>query len=119
MNQIDKDHEQWMAANAKWQYERLIEAKESGKAHYVDETGYVVIEKEHKSDRDKLLERCKQLRNMGSFAYNLSETALCADDKNLKILMDAFPHLLNPDYERLAEPWYCKAQVYINQECGK
>jgi len=70
-------------------------------------------------NRDKLLERCRGLRSMGSFAYNLSETALCADDKNLKILMDAFPQLLNPDYERFAEPWWHKAQVYVNDECGK
>jgi hypothetical protein len=64
---------------------------------------------------------------MGSFAYNLSEAALCADDKNLKILMDAFPSLLNPDYDKFAnEKWWQSAKVFMNEfpanqfgECGK
>jgi hypothetical protein len=45
MNQADKDHEQWMQDNAKWQYKRIIQAKESGQQYYIDETGYVIIEK--------------------------------------------------------------------------
>ena len=73
-------------------------------------------------NRDALIKRCRELRSMGSFAYNLSEAALCADDKNLKILMDAFPQLLNPEYEKYAnEAWWQKAQVIFNNEleCGR
>jgi len=45
MNQADKDAQQWMEANSKWQQKRLISAKESGQQYYIDETGYVIIEK--------------------------------------------------------------------------
>jgi len=44
MNQADKDAQKWMEANSKWQYQRMIEAKESGKLYHIDETGYVIIE---------------------------------------------------------------------------
>ena len=46
MNQADKDAAQWMEANAKWQRDRMIYAKEEGKLYHIDETGYVIIEKE-------------------------------------------------------------------------
>ena len=51
MNQNDKDAQKWMEANAKWQYRELIKAKESGWAHYIDETGYVIYEKEPKNEQ--------------------------------------------------------------------
>ena len=73
-------------------------------------------------DRTKLLTRCKELRSMGSFANAIAEAALCADNKNLKILMDAFPQLLNPEYPRFAhEEWWLNAKLYGNHEleCGK
>ena len=73
-------------------------------------------------DRDALLKRCKELRSMGSFADAIAEAALCADDKNLKILMDAFPKLLNPEYPRFAsEEWWLNTKMFGNHalECGK
>jgi hypothetical protein len=45
MNQADRDAEQWQRANAKWQYRELIKAKESGDAHYINQHGDVVIER--------------------------------------------------------------------------
>ena len=47
MNQADKDAQKWMEANAKWQQERMIHAKEEGKLYHIDETGYVIIEEDH------------------------------------------------------------------------
>lgn len=75
-------------------------------------------------DRTQLLNRCKELRSMGSFANAIADAALCADPTNLKILMDAFPKLLNPDYPRFAsEEWWLNAKLYGNkahiEECGK
>ena len=57
MHKNDRDAEQWMAANAKWQYKRLIAVKESGAAHYVDETGYVIIEKEKKDGQNQTTDK--------------------------------------------------------------
>ena len=42
MNQADKDAQQWMEANQKWQQRRLIEAKERGFTHYINQHGDVV-----------------------------------------------------------------------------
>ena len=43
MNQADKDAEKWMEDRSKWQYRRLIEAKERGFTHYINDHGDVVI----------------------------------------------------------------------------
>jgi hypothetical protein len=73
-------------------------------------------------DRDALLKRCKELKSMGSFAEAIAEAAIVADPSNLKILMDAFPKLLNTEYPRFAsEEWWLNAKLYGNHEleCGK
>jgi hypothetical protein len=46
MNQADKDHEAWQEANQKYQCRKLIQAKESGLLHYINQDGDVIIEKE-------------------------------------------------------------------------
>jgi hypothetical protein len=43
MNQADKDAEKWMEDNSRRQQRRLIEAKERGFTHYINEHGDVVI----------------------------------------------------------------------------
>jgi len=46
MNQADKDAQKWMEMNQKAQYRELIRAKELGDAHYINQHGDVVVEKE-------------------------------------------------------------------------
>ena len=50
MNQADKDAEKWMEMNQKAQSRKLIEAKERGFTHYINQHGDVVVlpEKENK-----------------------------------------------------------------------
>jgi len=50
MNQADKDAQQWMEANAKWQQRELYKAKETGQPYYISQHGDVIIEKEKKDE---------------------------------------------------------------------
>ena len=43
MNQADKDAQKWMEDRSKRQYRRLIEAKERGFTHYINDNGDVII----------------------------------------------------------------------------
>jgi hypothetical protein len=45
MNQADKDAQKWMEAHSRWQYKKLVEAKETGQQYYIDGTGCVIVEK--------------------------------------------------------------------------
>ena len=53
MNQADRDAEQWMRDNAKWQYRKWIEATETGAPYHIDNNGDVIIEKEKKVEQPK------------------------------------------------------------------
>ncbi len=53
MNQADKDAEKWMEDRSKWQYRKLIEAKERGFTHYIDQHGDVVILPDNKKEESK------------------------------------------------------------------
>jgi hypothetical protein len=50
MSQADKDAEKWMQDNAKWQKRKLIEAKERGFTHWINQHGDVVAVKEDKNE---------------------------------------------------------------------
>ena len=52
MNQNDKDAAKWMEANSKWQQRRMYEAKENGDEYYIDEAGYVIINKDKGEKND-------------------------------------------------------------------
>ena len=60
MNQADKDAQQWMEANQKWQQRRLIEAKERGFTHYINQHGDVVVYDPEQA-KDLLINIAKQL----------------------------------------------------------
>jgi hypothetical protein len=51
MNQADKDWELWMARNARYQQQTLIYAKETGKQHYINQQGNIVIQEEKTDDK--------------------------------------------------------------------
>jgi hypothetical protein len=53
MNQADKDAEQWMQMNQKAQYRKLIDAKERGFTHYIDQHGDVVILPDNTKEESK------------------------------------------------------------------
>lgn len=50
MSQADRDAEKWMQDNARWQQRRLIEAKERGDLHYINQHGDVITVKEEKKN---------------------------------------------------------------------
>jgi len=60
MNQADKDAQQWMEANAKWQQRELYKAKETGQLHYISQHGDVVMYNP-KDAQDLLINIAKQL----------------------------------------------------------
>ena len=43
MNQADKDAERWLEDRTQLQQRKLIEAKEQGFAHYINQYGDVVV----------------------------------------------------------------------------
>jgi len=49
------------------------------------------------TDRTALIQAVDQLYNRGGFAVKLGETALLADQANLKRLVDAFPEYFIPN----------------------
>jgi hypothetical protein len=54
MNQADKDAAKWMESNAKWQQRRLVEAKERGFTHFINQYGDVVTVNEEKKDANAI-----------------------------------------------------------------
>ena len=51
MNQADRDAEQWMRENAKWQYRNWVNATETGTPYYIDNNGYVITETKKEEEK--------------------------------------------------------------------
>jgi hypothetical protein len=45
------------------------------------------------TDRDYLIQVIERLKDKGGFAVSLGQAALLADEDNLKILINSYPHI--------------------------